>query len=346
MINRYGTELRYDDIDEVGLYKTQERTRLGAIRSDSVDEWSAGVYAENQIHWTHNMRTVLGARYEYFDFSSNSLIERNVNDIDLGDNEGKADDDKLALKGSVIYSFSPEWEAYASMGQGLHSNDARGTTASVDPCSGETVAPVDPLVDSLGYEMGVRAFWQEKLNASIALWTLELDSELLFVGDAGNTEASRGSRRRGVEVTSYYRLTDALTLDVEYAYTDSRFTDYAPEGHHIPGAIEQVVQAGISANYDSGWFGSVRLRYFGERPLLEDNSITSDNATVVNIRAGYATPDWSVKVDVLNALDSDDHDIDYYYASRLPGEPAGGVEDIHYHILEPRTVRLYISYLF
>ena len=346
MINRYGTELRYDDIDEVGLYKTRDRTRLGAIRSDSVDEWSTGLYAENQVHWTQQLRTVLCARYEYFDFSSDSLIERNVNDIDLADNAGKAHDDKLALKGSVIYSFNPEWEAYASVGQGLHSNDARGTAASVDPGSGDTVTPVDPLVDSFGYEIGLRAFWQEKLNASIALWTLELDSELLFVGDAGNTEASRGSRRRGVEVTSYYRLTDALTLDLEYAYTDSRFTDYAPEGDHIPGAIEQVVQTGISANFAAGWFGSLRVRYFGERPLLEDNSITSDDATVVNIRAGYATPEWSVKVDVLNVLDSDDHDIDYFYASRLPNEPAGGVEDIHYHVLEPRTVRLYISYLF
>ena len=51
-------------------------------------------------------------------------------------------------------------------------------------------------------------------------------------------------------------------------------------------------------------------------------------------------------MDVLNLLDSDDHDIDYYYASRLPGEPAGGVEDIHFHILEPRTVRVYATYKF
>ncbi|CAA0125540.1 Vitamin B12 transporter BtuB [Halioglobus japonicus] len=344
--NRYGAEFRYDDIDEVGLYKTQGRNRLGPIRSDRVDEWNTGVYVESEIAWSDRIRTVLGARYDYFNFEVDSRIDQNINGIDLGSNSGKEHDDKLALKGSAIYTFNEAWETYFSIGQGLHSNDARGATAAVDPVDGSSVSPVDPLVDSLGYEVGARGFLGERLNASIALWRLEIDSELLFVGDAGNTEASRGSRRKGVEVSTYYRLTDQWTLDLEYAYTDSKFTDYAPEGDDIPGSIDQVLQAGISAELDSGWFGSLRVRYFGERPLVEDGSVESDDSTVVNLRAGFQAKQWSVKVDVLNVLDSNDHDIDYFYASRLPGEPTGGVEDIHYHVLEPRTVRLYVGYHF
>ena len=100
------------------------------------------------------------------------------------------------------------------------------------------------------------------------------------------------------------------------------------------------MQAGISADLASGWFGSLRLRYFGERPLVEDGSVKSDGSTVVNLRAGFRAPRWALKVDVLNLFDSDDHDIDYFYASRLPGEASGGVEDVHYHILEPRTFRV------
>ncbi|MEZ5502464.1 MAG: TonB-dependent receptor [Halioglobus sp.] len=346
IVNRFGGEFRYDDINEVGLYKTRGRTRLGPVRSDAVGEWNTGVFAENEITWNERVRTVLGVRYDYFDFDVDSRVQRNIYDVDLGANSGKAHDDKLALKGSLIYTFSDAWEAYLSAGQGLHSNDARGTTAAVDPADGSVVAPVDPLVGSLGYELGLRGFWNERLNTSIALWALKLDSELLFVGDAGNTEASRASQREGVELSSYYRLTDQWTLDLEYAFTDSKFTDYAPEGDHIPGAIEQVVQTGVSAEYDSGWFGSLRLRYFGQRPLTEDGSVKSNDATVVNLRAGYRLSGWEFKLDVLNVLDSKDHDIDYYYASRLPGEPADGVEDIHYHILEPRTVRAYAGYTF
>ena len=346
LVNRYGAEYRYDDIDEVGLYKTEGQKRLGPVRSDSVDEWNIGIYAENQIAWNDNVRSVLGARYEYFNFDVHSRIDRNINGIDLGANSGQENDDQLSLKGSLIYTFNSEWESYLSIGQGLHSNDARGTTATVDPGDGSAISPVDPLVDSLGYEVGLRGFWSDRLNTSIALWDLELDSELLFVGDAGNTEASPGSERRGVEISSYYHLTDAWTLDLEYAYTDAKFTDYAPEGNEIPGSIDQVVQAGVSAELDSGWFGSMRVRYFGERPLIEDGSVKSDDSTVVNLRAGYRLRQWTMKVDVLNVLDSNDHDIDYFYASRLPGEPSGGVDDLHFHILEPRTVRLYVGYQF
>ena len=346
MLNRLGGETRYDDINEVGLYKTRERVQLGPQRSDRVKEWSTGAYAESQLNWSDRFRSVLGARYEYFDFDVDSLIESNINAVDLTGNSGQADDDKLSLKGSLIYTFNPEWEAYFSAGQGLHSNDARGATTVVDPADGSAIEPVDPLVDSLGYEVGLRGFWNERLNASIALWSLELDSELLFVGDAGNTEATRGSERQGMEVTAYYRLNDYWTADIEYAYTDAKFTDFAPEGDNIPGSIEQVVQAGLSGQFLDGWFGSLRLRYFGERPLIEDGSVKSDSTTVLNLRAGYQGPDWELKMDVLNLLDSDDHDIDYYYASRLPGEPAGGVEDIHFHTLEPRTVRVYATYKF
>jgi outer membrane receptor protein involved in Fe transport len=346
MLNRFGAETRYDDIDEVGLYKTRERVQLGPQRSDRVKEWSTGVYGENQINWSDRFRSVLGARYEYFDFDVGSLIESNINGVDLTGNSGQADADKLSLKGNLIYTFNPEWEAYFSAGQGLHSNDARGATTVVDPADGTAIEPVDPLVDSLGYEVGLRGFWNERLNASMALWSLELDSELLFVGDAGNTEATRGSERQGVEVTAYYRLNDYWTADVEYAYTDAKFTDFAPEGDNIPGSTEQVVQAGLSGQFLDGWFGSLRLRYFGERPLIEDGSVKSDSTTVLNLRAGYQGPNWELKMDVLNLLDSDDHDIDYYYASRLPNEPAGGVEDIHFHILEPRTVRVYATYKF
>jgi outer membrane receptor protein involved in Fe transport len=346
IVNRFGAEFRDDDIEEVGLYKTRGRNRLGPVRSDQVNEGSAGLYGENQITWGEHVRTVLGARYDYFNFDVNSLIDRNIYDVDLHANSGQAHDDKLAFKGSLIYTFNEQWESYLSAGQGLHSNDARGTTAAVDPTNGSAVSPVDPLVGSLGYELGLRSFWNDRLNMSIALWALQLDSELLFVGDAGNTEASRASERQGVEVTSYYGLTEQWKLDLEYAYTNAKFTDSAPEGDDIPGAIEQVLQTGISAELGDGWFGSLHLRYFGKRPLIEDGSIKSGDSTVFNMRVGYQTPRWSVKLDVLNLLNSDDHDIDYYYASRLPGEPSGGVEDIHFHVLEPRTARLYASLFF
>jgi hypothetical protein len=347
--NQFGIDLRYDDIQEVGLYHAKERQRLGTIRSDAVDELSTGLYWQNQIEWNNKLRTVFGMRYDYYKFDVNTLVDSNSYGVELRANNGSDNAGLLSTKGSVIYALDNTWESYFSIGQGFHSNDARGTTIQIDPMSGEAADSVDPLVASLGYEIGLRGFINDSLNTSIALWSLDLDSELLFIGDAGGTEASRSSERQGLEVTAYYRFSKVMTADIEYAYTRAKFSDdynvESAEGNQIPGAIEHVLQAGLSLDYDNGFFANLRVRYFGERPLVEDGSVTSDPSTLFNLRGGYRVNDWTVKVDVFNLFDSNDHDIDYYYPSRLSFETADqGTDDIHYHVLEPRTLRLSVSY--
>lgn len=332
-----GVALRNDDIGEVGLFRTAARERLGTVRRDSVDELSVGVYYSNETRWNDRVRTILGVRADHYDFDVTS---------DLAANSGAASDSMVAPKASVIVAVSDATELYVSAGKAFHSNDARGTTITVDPVSGDPADRVSELVDSHGFELGFRSFVERRLNVSAALWYLELDSELLFIGDAGNTEASRPSRRYGIEVPIYYRPNDRLTLDLEVALTDSKFTELDPAGDEIPGSIDKVVAAGITLQNPNGFFGSARVRYFGERPLVEDGSVKSPPSTVVNLSAGLRRASYELRVDLLNALDSDDHDITYWYASRLAGEPAEGVEDYHFHPIEPRNLRMYFGYKF
>jgi len=345
--NEFGVQVRVDNIDEVGLFQTQQRQRIGAIRNDAVTESSIGTYWQNSIIWNDAIKTIMSARYDYFDFDVKSNINTNINGVDLSTNNGAEDEGNVSSKASLIYTFNEHWEAYVSAGQGFHSNDARGTIVQVDPNSGESIAPVDPIVDSLGYELGLRANLFEKLNTSMSIWQLNLDSELLFVGDAGNTEPSDSSSRYGVELTGYYSITDSLTFDLEYAYTDAEFDQLPSNANQIPGALEHVLQAGVSYQPQQGWFANVRLRYFSERPLTENGSVTFDDSQIVNLNIGYKFTQLTLKLDILNALDSNDHDIDYYYASRLANEPLGSMtEDLHYHVLEPRTARLSAAYMF
>ncbi|WP_339723635.1 TonB-dependent receptor [uncultured Paraglaciecola sp.] len=345
--NEFGGQIRVDNIDQVGLYHTQQRERLGAIRNDAVDESSAGIYWENTIIWSDPIKTIFSARYDYFNFDVNSNINTNINGIDLSANKGTENADNVALKANLIYTFNQNWEAYISAGQGFHSNDARGTIVQVDPNSGESIQPVDPIVDSFGFEVGLRTHLFGKLNASMSLWQLNLDSELLFVGDAGNTEPSDSTSRYGIELTTYYSITEDLTLDIEYAYTHAEFDKLANNNNHIPGALEHVLQAGIHYQPQQGWFGSARLRYFSERPLTEDASVTSDASQIMNVNLGYKFSRLTLKLDILNALDSKDHDIDYFYASRLANDPIdSATEDLHYHVFEPRTLRLSAVYMF
>lgn len=345
--NEFGIEVRVDDIEEVGLFSTRERRRLGAIRNDAVEESSVGIYWQNITIWNDTWKTIVGARYDFFDFDVKSNINNNINGVDLSVNQGHESADNIALKASLIYAINDNWEAYISAGEGFHSNDARGTIDQIAPESGLQITPVDPLVDSFGYEVGLRMNIFDKLNASVSAWQLDLDSELLFVGDAGNTEPSNASSRYGLELAAYYNITNDITLDLEYANTQARFDSLPSNANKIPGALEHVLQAGVAYQPVQGWFGSARLRHFSERPLTEDGLITSDSSTIVNVNIGYKLKSFSARLDILNALNSNDHDIDYFYASRLAGESAaGGVEDIHYHVLEPRTLRLSIAYLF
>jgi hypothetical protein len=337
MDHSIGLQVRHDAIPEVALFQTQQRERIGTTRNDDVHETSVGFYYQNQTQWHPKVRTVLGLREDVFVFDVNS---------DIAANSGNTTASIFSPKLNLIFGPWASTELYLNGGFGFHSNDARGTTITVDPKTGDPALQVDPLVRSKGAEIGVRSTWVPGLNSTLAFWYLTLDSELLFVGDAGITEPSRASRRYGVEWTNFYKPLPWLSLDFDIAYSHARFTEDDPAGNYIPGSVETVIATGATIDLPNGLFGSLRTRYFGPRPLIEDNSVRSKSTTLVNLQAGYKYKNLRAQIDVLNLFNSHRHDIDYFYVSRLPGEPADGVADVHFHPVEPRTVRFYLTYRF
>ncbi len=329
-----GVQTRYDDI-KVGLFNTRERTVLSTVRDDRVKEASAGVFGENTLRWTNWLRTTVGLRGDVYwtDVASNLAV-----------NSGKESDAILSPKLGLVLGPWAGTELYVNAGTGFHSNDARGTTTTIDPVSGDPAERTPFLVRSEGAEIGLRSQPWRGFLSTLSLFVLDFDSEIVFIGDAGNTEASRPSRRVGAEFTIDAKLTPWLTLDFDAAYTQARFKEDDPTapGRRIPGAVEGVISAGLSFHdVFGGWFGGVKVRYFGPRPLIEDNSVRSEATTTVSARLGYKFSNGLiVRLDGFNLLNEEANQIDYYYASRLLGEPAGGVEDIHFHPLEPRSFRL------
>lgn len=330
-----GLQMRYDNIRN-GLYRTQATNRLSTTRSDHTIETSVGAFLENKLQWTKWFRTAAGVRGDYFNFDVDSNLDANDGD------RGKF---IASPKLSLIFGPWAKTEIYLNGGLGYHSNDARGVVARVDPATGDPVSKADPLVRTKGAEIGIRTAILPGLQSSLTFWMLDVDSELLFIGDAGNTEASRPSRRYGIEWANFYEPTKWLTLDFDLAFSHTRFRDDAPEGRHIPGSVETVVAAGASLHdFYGGWFGSLRLRYFGPRSLIEDDSVRSPSTTIVNAQVGYQfNKTWSANVEIFNLFDEESSDIDYFYTSRLRGEPADGFDDIHSHPNEPRAVRFTVT---
>lgn len=221
----------------------------------------------------------------------------------------------------------------------------RGATITVDPVSGEPVEPVPALVRSDGAEVGVRYESGRRFNATLAAFWLELDSELVFVGDAGTTEPNDATVRTGVELATFWQARDWLAVNAAYTVTDAKFRQDQGGGREIPGAVATTLLLGLTGVWENGLYASARLRYLGDAPLIEDGSVTSNDSLLVNAGVGYRLRNLDFRLEVFNLLDSDDNDISYYYGSRLPAESPGGAEDVHLHPLEPRTVRASITAL-
>ena len=323
-----GAETRYDRIGKIGLYRTQARQILSTDREDRVHQGSAGVWTS--ADWKLNdWRGSLGLRLDEMGVnvsSSNPL------------NSGTSWQGIVSPKITLAYRAASSLEFYADIGRGYHSNDARGAVATVAPVSGEPISPVNLYVPAWGGELGAR--WeQNSLTASTSLWMLKLDSELVYSGDGGDTESTNATTRVGAEFLLNWTPVHGINLELSAASTHARYDD-APGAERIPNAIEYVVTGGVTAALTPKSTAEMTLRRLGPAPLIEDGSVSSRPSTLTNLLYRYRFDRLSLTLEVLNVFDRRDDDITYYYTSRLPGEADAGVDDIHFHPMEPRTFRV------
>jgi outer membrane receptor protein involved in Fe transport len=275
-------------------------------------------------------------------------------------------------------------ELFLNAGEGFHSNDARGVTIKESPSDGSPVDSSPFLVKTKGAEIGLRTKLVPGLTSSVAFFMLDSASEILFVGDAGDTEASRPSRRVGFEWTNDYKPTSWLSLEADLAMTRARFrgsnADQAAAyaeldgypasqignapGNFIPGAPNMIASAGIRLGDATGWFGALRYRYFGPRPLTEDAAFISPATGLLNGQVGYRFDNgWRIQLDAFNMLDSKSDQITYAYGSLLKTDslfamcfPAGGgaptasaavcqtgIMDRVLHPVEPLALRVTVA---
>ncbi|AVR98336.1 TonB-dependent receptor [Pseudoduganella armeniaca] len=331
-----GLQVQNDNIHN-GLLRTAARRTLGAIRQDHIVETSAALFIENHTRWTPTLRTVAGLRADRYRFDVAS---------DRRENSGQADDGLFSPSLGLVLGPWAQTEVYFNAGRGFHSNDARGTVIAVDPKTGEPTDRVTPLARSRGLDLGLRSEWLPGLQTTLSLYRLDFDSELVFVGDAGTTEAGRPSRRHGIEFSNYYKPFKWLSLDMDLAYARGRYRDVDSAGQHIPGAVEGVAQLAVTFTPSGPWSGALRLRWFGPRPLVEDNSVRSRASATVNGRIGYRLDRATrLELEAFNLANRRAAAIEYYYASRLRGETQA-VDDVHFHPIEARSLRLTLTHSF
>lgn len=336
--NTLGLQAQNDTINNA-LNSTTARVRnatcqsvIDQCRSDRITQSSLGLYAENHVHWNDWFRTVAGARGDYFRFANRGFTSS------TGDNNTDTVNDFIASpKLNVVFGPWAKTEYYYSVGNGYHSNDARGVTIGSGTRS-------QGLVKTFGQEVGIRTEIIEGLQTTLALFQLDNASEIVYVGDAGLTEDSgRRTRRTGFEFNNYLKATKWLTIDADFAYAKARFRDVGGNGKYIEGAVEGVASIAAIIDNQGPYSGSLQLRYFGPRPLTEDNSMRSDSTTTLNGKLGYrVNKDTKIEFIGFNLLNTQSSAIDYAVDSYTG---VGGTSNTNgpyrvFHPIESRAFRV------
>jgi hypothetical protein len=336
-----GLQLRHDGI-RLGLFDTQRRAILATTRLDEVGEAMAGLYLQTQVQVRPWLRVVAGMRVDSARFAVDSL----AGDAVAVANSGRTGASQGSPKLTLVAGPWAKTEFFVNAGRGVHSNDARGTTARLDPRTGEAVESVPGLVASRGWELGVRSEAIPGLQTSLALWQLKFASELVYVGDAGATEPTGASTRRGIEWNNRWTPSPHVLVDADLAWTHARFDN----GDRIPNAVDRVGSVATTLRDLGPWSASLQWRYLGSGALTEDNAVRSSSSSTLNLRLSRALTDVLGKgseltLDVFNLSDRRVNDIQYHYSARLPGE-AAAVADRIVHPAEPRAARVTVRVAF
>jgi len=337
----------------VGLYQTLNRKRSAKIdyfgenipaatKVDSIDESSSAFIYNNKIWWTKKLRSELGFRDDAYlaHVSDNNAL-----------NSGAKLANLFSPKANLIYTLSPSTELYLQSGYGFHSNDVRAVTAKINPDDSSVNTKVPLLIHALGSEIGLRTTAIAGLHSTVSIWYLTNNSELHFDSidqDSGQTSiTTQSTHRYGFELSNYYTPIKNLIFDLDYAeswaYFDTPTTateDITPGGTLVPEAIHQSIATGVEYKTTSNLEVSLRLRYFGPRPLTSDGSISSKSTSIINFGSKYKLSNHcETTFEILNLLNRKDHDIDYYYQSKV-SRNSSELNQIHFHPIEPLELRL------
>lgn len=352
MINTLGVQVR-NDMNRVLLNNSNRGVVYHNVSRDQVTETSIGLYLQNLTYWLPKLRTIAGLRGDIFNFD--------VHAFTVPQNSGNKTDGLFSPKLSIILGPWYDSEIYLNAGEGYHSNDARGVTATVNTnkIGNNNFAPqlaANGLVRARGAEIGFRTEAIKGLKSTLAIWYLHSASELVFSGDAGTTEMSGASTRYGIEWANFYKPVNWLTLDADFSLTHARYdqaqlnqaSDPANQayGFHIPNAVGRTISAGATLNLPYNFFTTLRVRHFGNVTVDTNNPVAPYSTTIVNLSTGYEMRrKFKIQFDVLNLLNAKNYDIAYYYGYQT--SPASAAKDgIVFHPIESRMFRVSLMYQF
>jgi outer membrane receptor protein involved in Fe transport len=309
------------DTPRVVLANAVQRHQLSRVQDVNIVEQSVSPFVKCDLAPSEKVRLVTGARGDIFTFD----VKENVNTT--GEHlTGTATKARPNVKANLIVGPWAETEFFANFGTGYHSNDARAVMANPD---------LEALPTAQGYEFGIKSRLLPRTEVFVTYWVLDLSSELVFVGDEGTTEARGKTRRDGWEVGTKVRLLDWLTFTGDFTYT--AHAEFVDTRLPIPLAPIWTARAGLTARLPLGLSSSLEMRHVGDRIADDFGHHTARGYTIFNATTRYRHKNFEAFLTVENLTNTDWREAQFFFTSRLPGEPAAGVDDIHFTPGTPRS---------
>ena len=311
-----GVQVRVDDI-HARLGRQVKRVPTGTTTDSDILEASYAPYLKLESQPLPWMRLAGGVRGDFFTFDV-----RNRCPTCPQQPNGRASSGLVSPKVNLILGPWFGTEFFVNYGVGYHSNDARTAV------TGGAV----PLARASGNEVGLRTKPWDRLELNTTLWALDLQSELVFVGDAGTTVARGPTRRYGMEVGVRAQLLEPLYFNGSFTWTHSEFRTTAEA---IPLAPEQTAYAALLLRWPEGLSSQLQMLYLGTRPLIEDRSVKAPSWTVFDLIERYKLPvklprgRLEAFLSIQNLLNTKWEQATFFFESRLPSE-AAPVGDIHF----------------
>ncbi|MGH7897014.1 MAG: TonB-dependent receptor domain-containing protein [Candidatus Binatia bacterium] len=251
-----------------------------------MNERSFSGYARQRIFVTPRIRFEAGLRGDFYWFAADDRLppqgeDPNFDPVPIG---GSTTAGIVSPKANLVLTPTAETDVFLNFGSGFHSNDARNAVLARDDDE------FSPLVRAIGWEVGSRTKGLGGLELAASFWFLDLDSELVFSGDAGNQETGAGgsvepsgrTRRYGLDFEARYRITDWLFSDFDLSYARARFRN----GDAIALAPWLLINGGLTAEF-RGLSVALRSRFLADRPAAEDRSLVAEGYEIFDLIAKY-----------------------------------------------------------
>jgi outer membrane receptor for monomeric catechols len=317
-------------IDEgiVSLKHSVKRMILDTISVGHLSEQNINAYLDETLYLTEKFSVNAALRFDHFNFQFKNYQYDSLS--------GSKQVPKLSPKLNLYYDASPNLQFFAHAGYGFHSNDARSVVLK----TGQNNLPT-----ALGYEAGSTFKLGKKILVNAALWGLNLESELVYVGDASIVKITGATRRLGTDLSMRFQLSDILFADVDINYNHGRYVNLPKGENYIPLAPSLTSTGGLSLKQAKGINAGIRYRYLNSRPANEDNSVQALGYCLLDALINYTCSKFQVGLSAENLLNTKWNQAQFDTQSRLKNE-SQPVSELHYTPGTPFFLKLSVSAFF